>query len=131
MITSRDGHGHNDLRQMYDNERFGPAFTGLCDDYIIGCAGVRLQHQGMGSAWAVLTDKVEQHKMWFTRVVREILWDTIRAFKLHRVECCVLANNYNNIAFVEWLGFTEEGGVARAFTVDKQDVIRFELVIKD
>lgn len=106
----------------------GPAFTAIVDGKIIGCCGIIIQWQGMGSAWAIFTDRVAMYPMFMTRMIRRGLRDIIKAYDLHRVELVALADNERNQRWAELLGFSPENGKAHKYTPTKRDVIRYEFV---
>lgn len=107
----------------------GPAFTGMVDDQIIGCAGVMLPWPGMGIAWVTVSPvAVLYHGYWMTRSCRRVLNDVVRAFNLHRLEAVALADSDTNQRWLELLGFVREDGRATAYLPDKRDVIRYERI---
>jgi hypothetical protein len=127
IFIHRDSDYMESVQNMLDKERRGPAFTAVCDDMIVGCAGVIIQWPGVGVAWAVFSQNIFKYPIWVTRNVRVALRDFIRAYQLHRVEMVVLPQH---VRWAEALGFSRENGLARCYTVAQQDVIRYELVEK-
>ena len=128
MLVHRDAGYLESARDAVDKERRGPAFTAIYDNRIIACSGVILLWPGVGAAWAVFTSDVVKHRIWVTRTIRRTLNDIIRVYKLHRVELVALEDNDVNIAWAQSLGFARENGCATAYTVNKKNVIRMELV---
>lgn len=130
-FVHRDDDYSESVVSALDKKHNGPAFTAIYDDRILGCAGIQLMWPGFGLAWAVFSKELFDFPIWATRVVRGVLCDTIRTFHLHRVEMVVLTDNDANKRWAAALGFSPENGCARSYTVDKRDVIRYELVVEE
>lgn len=111
-----------------EKQNGGLAMTGVCDERVLGCAGLILPWPGVGLAWMVLGEEIASHGLWMTKMVRRFLDDAIRSHHLHRLEAVVLADNNRNQRWIERLGFTRENGCARAYTPDQRDAIRYEWV---
>ena len=117
------------VESALQKERCGPAFTAIIDDRVIGCSGIILGWPGLGVAWAVFSHEIMlRFPLWATRTIRAVLQDTIRIYKLHRVELVVLKNHKQSERWAEALGFDRENGCARSYTTKRSDVIRYELV---
>lgn len=116
------------MRDATRKELAGPAYTGVYNDKVIGCAGVMLLWPGVGEAWVALDKDIEKHGLWMTRVIKHIFRDIIVGCRLHRVEAVVLADNDRNLKWIRTLGFGRENGTARQYTSDKKDVVRFEFL---
>lgn len=116
-----------------EKERGGPAFSAEFEGHILGSAGIIIAWPGLGISWATLTDALmKTWPIWTTRVVKQILRETIRRHGLHRVELSSLSNNPRNIAWAYALGFTpEHNGIARMYTTTKTNVLRCEFVEGD
>jgi len=113
-----------DIELGVARERGGPAFTGMIDDTVLGCAGVTLLWPGVGIAWMVLSKEIDHFGIWMTKMVRAALSDVMRSCNLRRVEAVVLADDARNLRWIRTLGFARENGLARAYTQDKRDVVR-------
>lgn len=126
MLTfvNRDTDILQEMRFATAKEYGGPAFTGIVDDKVIGCGGIILMWPGVGSAWVAVSKDIEPYKVWMTRTIRGALRDIVRVFHLHRVEAVVLADSNNR--WIQSIGFKPEHHVARGYTQDKRDVVRFE-----
>ena len=109
-----------------EKERGGPAFTGVHDGRIIGCAGVVIQWPGVGAAWVALDKSAEAHGFWVTRMIKRIMQDIVRVYGLHRVEAVVHADSPRDLKWIKLLGFKSENDVAQMYTEDKRDIVRFE-----
>jgi hypothetical protein len=128
-IMNRDGHSFLEWQHALDKEHLGPSYTAMIGDLIIGCAGVMLMWQGVGTCWVVLTKEAERYPVWFTRTIKRNLEDIIRAFKIHRLEAAVFADNKRNRKWIRTLGFKREARVVRGYTSTKQDIIRYERIM--
>ena len=114
-----------------DDVKSGPAFTALLDDVVLGCSGVTLLWPGVGLAWAMFTEELTtKWPIWTTRTVRNMLHMIINGHRLHRVEMAVLASNMSARKWAEVLGFAKEC-VAKQYTTDRQDVIRYVYLTND
>ena len=95
---------------------------------MVAWGGIILCWPGVGAAWMNVSDGAARHMLWITRTAKRVLSDIARTHKLHRVEAAVLADNIRNCRWIEALGFTHEGGVARRYTPDGRDAVRYERV---
>ena len=127
-IQGRDGGAREPWAVSLDKERRGPAYTLLLEGRVVVCAGVMLLWPGVGTVWANVSGEFPRVKVWATRTIRRMLADVIRAYGLHRLESVALADNERNQRYMEFLGFEREDGKARAYTPDKRDVVRYQLV---
>ena len=127
-LVDRDGAGSS-LTALIAEHHNGPAVTGMVDGRVIGCAGLALQWPGMATAWMLLSPEIGEHGIWMTRMTRRMLRDWTRAYDLHRVEAVSLQSSRRNQEWLEALGFARErDGIARAYTPDRRDMARYELV---
>ena len=127
-LANRDTPVREELMLAIKKEREGPAYTAVLGETVIGCAGVILMWHGMGVVWMTLSETAALYRIWLTRTARRALADIMRAHGLHRLEAVVRADNERNSKWIEAMGFKPEGGIAHAYTEDRQDVIRYELV---
>lgn len=127
-FQNRDTPVREELMLAIQKERGGPAYTGVAGEVILGCAGVIILWSGVGAAWMVLSDTAALYRIWLTRTVRRAMADVMRAYGLHRLEALVIADSERNQKWIEALGFRPEGGTAHAYTQDRQDAVRYELV---
>lgn len=125
-LNNRDGRQFID--KYLDIERSSVAYTGMVEGKIIGCAGIIVAWDGVGMAWAAITPAAEPHMIWVSKIIRRFMRDIIRAHKLHRVEMVALADSQRNQRWAEFMGFSREGSVARQYTTDRRDMIRYEWV---
>lgn len=118
-----------DSWQMALGREHSPAYTGMWNGQILGCAGVMLPWPGMGIAWVTISPlAATKFKIWMTRTCRRVLDDVVRSFKLHRVEAIALEGSLVNQQWVEAMGFTRENGHATAYLPDKRNIIRYERI---
>ena len=128
-LVNRDTHHEDPYSLTLEKIKGGPAFTALDGDLVVGCAGLVLPWPGMGIGWMVLSDHIERYALWMTRIVRRFLHDARLIYGLHRLEAMVLADNVRNQRWIEMLGFTrEQHGVARQYTSDRADGLRYEWI---
>lgn len=128
MLTfvSRDTDILQEMRFAVARECGGPAFTALVGDRVIGCGGIVVMWPGVGMAWVSVSKDIERHGVWLTRTVKGALRDIVRSLNLHRVEAVVLCNGDHR--WLQAVGFKLENDMARAYTQDKRDVVRFEYI---
>lgn len=127
-ITNRDGRQF--VGTLVDIERRSVAYTAIKDGRIIGCAGITLMWEGVATAWTVMGPDAHKYMFWATKMTRRFIRDTIKAYNLHRLEMVALADNDRNRRWAKFLGFQEES-LARCYTSDQRDMIRYEWVKKD
>lgn len=127
-LVDRDSTHQDPWTLIVEKETGGPAVTALDGETILGCAGIVIAWPGVGFAWMVLSEHIDGHGLWMTKMVRHFLDDMIRCFRLHRLEAMVLSDNGRNQRWIERLGFTREHGCARAYTQERRDAIRYEWV---
>jgi len=125
----RDSWWQENWKLSLDKENGGPSFTAMVNTNILGCAGVIIPHPGLAMAWMVLNKDIEHYGLWITRTVKLLLRDIKRAYELHRIELIVFEYHERNRRWAEILGFTiENNGIARAYTPEGQNMIRYEMV---
>jgi hypothetical protein len=128
-FEGRDGDAIESAETAYIKQIKGPAFTAVINDRVIGCSGIQIIWPGVGMAWSYYTKELTtDFPVWLTRITRRVLKDTIRAFALHRVELVALEESEINCKWALRLGFKPENGKAQCYTIDKKDVIRYEMV---
>ena len=118
---------HERVLMGVKKEKAGPAFTGVVDGKIIGCAGVGLMWDGVGEAWAVLSHDIELHRLWFHRTARRGLVMLMAAMNLHRLQASVRIDIERNCRWLEAFGFVREG-IMHGYAPDKTDCVRYALV---
>jgi len=83
----------------------GPAFTGIHEDRILGCAGVVKQWENRAVAWALLSGDIGNDFVRIHRAVKRFLDMT----EFNRIEAHVDANFEQAHRWIQMLGFTQEG----------------------
>ena len=94
------------LAQIIQDGSMG--FTARLEGKVIGCAGVFKKWEGTGQAWVMISDKMMKHKLWFHRIVRQLLQQVAQAEPYARIEAVVKAESERNIQWIETLGFHRE-----------------------
>ena len=104
----------------------GFARTGLINGRPIVCGGMMKLWPGVGEAWVIGSDELKQNALPFHRAIlkyREVVF----AMGLHRLQCACHVDFTDSRAWLERLGFVDEG-VMKAFTSDREDYVRYALV---
>lgn len=127
-FSNRDTPVREEIALAIKKEQGGPAFTGLAGETIFGCGGVVIMWAGVGAAWITLSEAAAVYRIWMTRMVKRIMRDIMRAHGLHRLEATVREDSTINKRWIEALGFRPEGGIAHAYTQDRQDATRYEFL---
>jgi len=128
-LLNRDGPQGLTEQAAREYVRRGPGFTAVVDGHILGAAGILLASPGVGVTWMTVREEINGHGVWLTRTVAAVLDDVARLARLHRLEAVALHESLRNQRWLEVLGFTrEQDGVARAYTPDGRDMIRYERV---
>ena len=86
----------------------GPAFTGVVNGVMVGCAGVAC-YGHIGEAWMLLNSAAQPHALWLMRTVRGYLADIKRNMHLHRIQSVVRTDAPQHVRVIELLGFVYEG----------------------
>jgi RimJ/RimL family protein N-acetyltransferase len=129
--VNRDGWQGATLQMAEEQAKRGPAFTFVQDGRIIGVTGVVVPWPGVGTAWMALTDHINGHRIWLTKVSQAVLRHAVQAHQLHRLEATVLADSERNQRWLEALGFSrEQDGRARAYTALGADMVRYERILE-
>jgi len=82
----------------------GPAITGILDDEILMCGGIRIA--GIGECWSAYSEKAKQHfKKTLLEVTRDYMKKIVDENKLWRL----VASNKDGVpeSFLEHLGFVK------------------------
>jgi hypothetical protein len=117
-------------KEAIEREKY-PAYTGMIDESILGCAGIMIPWPGMGIAWLTMSPIAVVHfRVWMTKICRRIVDDVVRSCDLHRLEAIVLADNAVNQRWIEAMGFSrEKDGLARNYLPDGRNMLRYERII--
>lgn len=103
----------------------GTGYTCWMDGEAIAAGGIDIFWNGVAEAWTMLGPKFFRHKIRMHRLVRDLLEDYIRVFRLHRVQMHIEAGLAKNIAWAKRLGFEQEGGPLLQFGPNKETYYMF------
>lgn len=95
----------------------GPKFTAIADGMIVGCAGVRTEWEGRGTAWAFIGRDAGPYWFWLHRKVRQFLAE----YPLRRIEMDVDCSLPNAKRWMTMLGLTCEAERRRRYSADGRD----------
>lgn len=127
-FETRDVVTKEEIEWSVKKERWGPAFTAVDGDRILGSAGLILMWPGVGTPWMNLSEDIFKYRLWLHRTVKHFLSDYKRIYNLHRLEAVIIAGDKRNMDWIEALGFKPEPGTAHSYTTDKEDAVRYEWV---
>lgn len=124
-------------KSMQNNKRFlewaemncsgGPAFSGIMNDKIIGCGGVRIIWDGVGEAWALFSEDINRYTKEAYYYINKFLNIIIKDQNLHRVQAHIRTDVPVFARYIENLGFKREA-VLEKFDTDKQDYYLYALI---
>ena len=115
-----------DPQAMAENLHKGPAETIINSRHIIASYGIVPFWKGVGEAWAVTSDLVTEHGVFFAKTVFRGLVRTMDELKLDRVQTSVDVDHLVSRKWVEWMGFRNEGNMRKY--IGGHDYIRYALV---
>lgn len=98
----------------------GKSFTAMDGERVLAIAGVIPIWKGRGEAWALLGGDIRRHFLAIHHAVARFL----DVCELTRIEAAVDADFPQGRAWVERLGFTYEGPLAK-YTPDGRDCLRY------
>jgi hypothetical protein len=87
----------------------GSAFTGFCEEGIIGCAGIIPVWQGVGHAWVTMGANYKSHRIWIHKQVISHMNKIIAGMDLQRVQANVVCDFTPGVHWLERMGFKLEG----------------------
>jgi hypothetical protein len=118
------------VRKYFGNPEYGKmlelpglAFTATDGDAVLAMAGVLPRWEGRAEAWALLAGDLTRH---FVQIHRAVL-RFLDATDIRRIETAVDANFPAGLAWVELLGFKNEG-LMPGYTPEGRDCYRFARV---
>ena len=85
----------------------GPAYTCMDGDVALGCAGLVIK-DGVGHAWAVLSDAIRRRPQLLHRAVLKGMDDALRDYDLTRMEATVHSKFRKAQSWLRRLGFKYE-----------------------
>ena len=89
-------------------EKYGPAFTLIIDDEIVGCGGVTIIRSGIGEAWMLVSNNFYRYPKTAFKQIRNSLDGIIRSWKLRRVQAFVFKGFEAGCHLLRHLGFENE-----------------------
>lgn len=114
------------IRPFFENPEYGKllandlAYTAFDGSRVLCCAGLIPLWEGRAEAWALMGDDLKRDFLKIHHAVRLFL----NASNIRRIEAMVDAQFESAKAWVEMLGFQNEG-LMRAYTPDGRDCIRY------
>jgi hypothetical protein len=106
----------------------GPAYTGLLNDKIVGCAGIMLLWPGVAEAWMLVDHYMDRYPVELHKTMKTALTIMSDKLKLHRLQAMV--SDDSPAIWKKWmsrLGFCSEG-VCAQFGPNREDFERFAKV---
>jgi hypothetical protein len=91
----------------------GLAFTGICERGIICCGGVLPIWKGVAEAWCTGSSLIELFRFSFSKVVRKVLIQAIKEYKLDRIQTIVDAEFTTSQLWLKRMGFEDEGAMEK------------------
>lgn len=101
----------------------GPAYSGIANDKVLGCAGVIVEGN-VGFAWLALSDRIRQRPMMLHRAVKRGLEQVEEKLSLQRLEAQVHCEFEQGRRWVERLGFKLAGDLPN-FAGSGETYLRF------
>ena len=104
-----------DFRKAIENNtKDSPAWTGVCDNKVIGCGGIRMFWKGVGEAWCIYPKSLINSyiKECFSYTGR-VLDAAVRVHGLHRIQSTVRSDFGGAMNWLRHLGFEIEGRLKR------------------
>lgn len=94
---------------MNNVKRFGPSYTCIDEDGIVGCGGIAMLWERVGQAWAIFSPSIEKHGLFVSKFAKWVIYAKKREYGLDRIQAIVLSSSEKNKRWVEFLGFQYEG----------------------
>lgn len=102
----------------------GEAYTILLDGKVMASGGILPLWKGVGEAWAITSDMVESHKLFFGKTALKVFKKALNGFE--RVQTLIDADHAVSMKWAERLGFVNEG-LMRKF-IGGRDYYRYALI---
>lgn len=121
-------YGNSNLRELAEEtEKDGLSFTGVVDEKIVGCGGVRVLWPNVGEVWMMLSPSVNGYPV--------VAWEAIKSGfeKIVQENDFVRLQGWCRVGFVKahtvfkHLNFKPEG-IARSYTPDGVDCVLYSLI---
>lgn len=91
---------------------------------VAAAMGVIPLWEGVGEAWAVLTNKIKENPLTLIRLTKDMISRAQETMCLHRIQVSVVERDYNICRWIKSLGFHSEG-VMEKFGPDGNNHIRY------
>ena len=131
MGTKEEGikyYGHGTLEELaQQTEDDGLSITGIVNDEIVGCGGIRKLWEGVGEVWLMLSPKVNKYPMRTYECIRDGFEKLIAESDFVRLQGWCRVGFVKAHTLFRHLGFTVEGR-ARKYTPDQCDCILYALI---
>ena len=124
-------YGHGTLEELaQQTEDDGLSITGIVNDEIVGCGGIRKLWDGVGEVWLMLSPKTALYPTKTYECIREGLQKLIDENDFVRLQAWGRIGFAKAHTLFKHLGFKPEG-IARKFTPDGVDSILYAIVRQD
>ena len=107
-----------------------PAYTLVIDGEIIICGGIMLMDWRCGEAWTLFADNFQKYPIAVFKTCKYVIEKISKERNLKRVQAIVEPTVNGGRAFIERLGFQEEG-LLRSCGPKGEDYIMFAKIIKE
>jgi hypothetical protein len=92
--------------------------TGLIEDKVIFCCGIKLINSGVGHVWVVPSIYCNTYKIITYKTIKDLLEKHAKELKLHRIQTTI---EKSFIKWIEFLGFERES-ILKQVNEDKSDL---------
>lgn len=104
-----------DIDQWAESMNEGEAYTAICEEGIIGCAGVRPLWHGVGEAWMCASPLLMSYQIGTIKAMQKMFDDIISRNGYVRIQCIVNENIHRGMPFAKFFGFQVEGLLRKYF----------------
>lgn len=105
----------------------GPAYSLYYQDKLLFCCGMIILRPGVGSTWIVCDKAINGFGIEVLHYSKMILDETIKKYKLHRVQTEIKSTIRLYHQFIKRLGFQEEGTM-RKYGSDGSDYLLYSRI---
>lgn len=126
-LLTRELFRHSPLNQESTRDQLiieGHSISILDNKGTCGCIGIIPIWDGVGEAWALITEDLRSRPLLMMRIMKELFASVAATGKFHRIQITVLAENSGYCKWAETLGFTFEG-VMLKYGPDKKNHFRY------
>ena len=108
-------------------EEDGLSMTGIVNDVIVGCGGIRMLWTGVGEVWIMLSPEVNNYPIRAYECIRDGFEKLIAENDFHRLQGWCRMGFAKAHTLFRHLNFVPEG-IARCYTPDKVSCILYALI---